>query len=84
MREGSTPFSPTKGYTLPALVDTEVRVRALGTPEICVGYATDLVWYTITERLVTESYAPVVKLADTLTSSISIERCTSSILVRSI
>lgn len=84
MREGSTPFSPIKGYTLPALADTEVRERALGTPEICVGYAADLVWYTITERLVTESYAPVVELADTLDPKSNIERCTSSILVRSI
>ena len=54
MREGSTPFSPTKAILFQPWLTTEVRERALGTPEICVGYATDLVWYTITERLVTE------------------------------
>ena len=43
---------------------TEVRERALGTPEICVGYATDLVWYTITERLVTELCASLAQVGE--------------------
>jgi len=42
-----------------------LRERALGTFVICVGYATDLVWYTITEQLVTESYvAEIAQLVE--------------------
>ena len=40
MREGSTPFSPTKAILFEPWLTTEFE-RALGTSEICVGYATD-------------------------------------------